>query len=605
MKLLILQLLAAVTSAFELVILHTNDVHARIDQTNKYGAVCSDRDLQGEDGCFGGVARRKTAIERVRASHDNVLLLDAGDQFQGTTWFSFYEGTATAHFMNLLGYDAMALGNHEFDYGVDTLQAFLDNVSFPILSSNIRLIDGGGIPGGIQSSVLLEVGDQKVGVIGYITPDTKNMVDPNGIDTIRFTDALDAVQREVDKFSNLAVGQIDIIIVLGHGGYSFDQFLAKNVKGVDLVIGGHSHSMLWTGEPPSNNDPIGKYPTIVTQSNGRRVPVVQAYAYGKYLGKLQLDFDDNGELVSWSGLPILLDSSIPEDPEIIKETLGWSTPLNEFKSKVTGVSYVDLEGDRYQCRMRECNMGNLICDAIVKENVRTGAPDQGQWATSAIGLWNGGGIRSSIEQGLITRAQVMEVLPFRNEVSRVLLLGSTLLKLLENSVSGYDITGKDPRGRFLQVSGLRVAYNLSSPVGLRVESVQALCSNCKIPVFLELEPHLNYSVLTNHFIVNGGDGYSMIKEEMLSIEPLGYLGSDTLEAYLDVESPVIKGLDNRITFVGNGSYIAPAPLHGHCTVCTTCKESTTLTTNTCTNQGTIEAYSIGLFVLVLVLGVIW
>uniref|UniRef100_A0A8C6TTK4 5'-nucleotidase n=1 Tax=Neogobius melanostomus TaxID=47308 RepID=A0A8C6TTK4_9GOBI len=233
---LLLSLFALVSSGFELSLLHTNDVHARVEETSEVSGACSRS--KGKH-CFGGVARRATAVKRLRVAEPNVLLLDAGDQFQGSVWFSFYKGAEAAHFMNKLSYDAMAFGNHEFDNGVSGLmKPFLEQVRCPVLSANIRVdppLDS-TFGTAFRPYVVLRVGEEQVGVVGYTSRETPALSDQvllsDSGPLLHFEDELSALQRQ--------------IIALGHSGFTLDQEVARRVRGVDVVIGGHSNTFLYT-----------------------------------------------------------------------------------------------------------------------------------------------------------------------------------------------------------------------------------------------------------------------------------------------------------------------------------------------------------------------
>ncbi|VFV46575.1 5-nucleotidase isoform 1 preproprotein [Lynx pardinus] len=298
-------LLWPAAGAWELTILHTNDVHSRLEQTSEDSSKCVNASR-----CVGGVARLFTKVQQIRRAEPHVLLLDAGDQYQGTIWFTVYKGAEVAHFMNALRYDAMALGNHEFDNGVEGLiDPLLKEARFPILSANIKAKGplASQISGLYLPYKILPVGDEVVGIVGYTSKETPYLSNPGG--NLVFEDEITALQPEVDKLKTLNVNKI---IALGHSGFEMDKLIAQKVKGVDIVVGGHSNTFLYTGTPPSKEVPAGKYPFIVTSDDGRKVPVVQAYAFGKYLGYLKVEFDEKGNVIASHGNPILLNSSIVE-----------------------------------------------------------------------------------------------------------------------------------------------------------------------------------------------------------------------------------------------------------------------------------------------------
>ena len=220
-----------------LTILFTNDFHDRFEPISKYDSTCSDEDNAAGE-CFGGIARLITAIEQERtAAGDSVLLLDAGDQFQGSLFFNQYGGDLAAEFMSQLDYDAMAVGNHEFDKGPEGLAEFLEDVSFPVLSANIDVSQNNLLSGRIGKSVVLEAGGAQYGVVSALAEDTAETSSPG--DTVVFSSAVDAVQAEVDRLTEEGVKNI---ILLTHVGFNADQRLAAALTGVDMIIGGHSHT---------------------------------------------------------------------------------------------------------------------------------------------------------------------------------------------------------------------------------------------------------------------------------------------------------------------------------------------------------------------------
>lgn len=546
-RLLVLATVISAVAGFELVLLHTNDVHARVEEMSVFAGTC-----RRGGQCFGGVARRSTAVRRLREQGLPVLLLDAGDQFQGSVWFSFYKGAEAAHFMNMLRYDAMALGNHEFDNGVPGLmEPFLGQVLCPVLSSNIRTDPPLDATFGTAFSpyTVVQVGDESVGIVGYTSRETPALSDPGPL--VHFEDEVTALQRQVDKLQTLGVNKI---IALGHSGFTVDQEIARRVRGVDVVIGGHSNTFLYTGTAPSVEVPVGEYPFLVYGPEGRMVPVVQAFAFGKYLGHLQITFSPDGHVLQATGNPLLLDATIPEDPEVLAEVLQWKQNLQNFSSQVVGHTLVFLNGSNEECRYRECNLGNLICDAMVDSAL--GFSEDGQWNHVSAALMNGGGVRNSIDEttrnGSMTMEDLLSVLPFGGTFDLVSLRGSTLRKAFEHSVHRHG----QSTGEFLQVSGFQVTYDLSRPVDMRVTSLSVLCTRCRVPVFKPVLEDQVYKVLLPSFLAGGGDGFSMIRDERLKHNS-GDLDVAVVSEFVSKRRVVHAAVEGRIRFINSAS-----SLHG-------------------------------------------
>ena len=396
---------------YTLTILHTNDFHARFEPISKYDGPCGAEDNTAGE-CFGGTARLVTAIKQARGRTNNAILVDGGDQFQGTLFYSYYKGQMAAEMMNKLGYDGMTVGNHEFDDGPEVLASFMSAVNFPILMSNADVSAEPLLADTLAKSTVIERGGEKIGMIGLTPEDTDELASPG--DNVKFSDPVAAVQGEVDKLTAMGVNKI---IVLSHSSYAVDLKVAAETTGVDVIVGGHSNTLLSN----TNEKAQGPYPTMVGQT-----AVVQAYAYGKYLGELNVTFDDAGNITEAKGEPVLIDASIAEDAETVARIAEMAKPLEEIRNKVVAQTAEPIGGDRAVCRAQECSMGNLIADAMLAR-----VADQGV----EIALQNSGGIRASIDAGEVTMGDVLTVLPFQNTLSTFEVTGAVLMEALENSAS--------------------------------------------------------------------------------------------------------------------------------------------------------------------------
>ncbi|XP_056436708.1 snake venom 5'-nucleotidase-like [Gadus chalcogrammus] len=536
------------TLAWDLVLLHTNDVHARMEPTSSESGKCA----PAKAPCFAGVARRSWQVNEIRNREKNVLLLDAGDQFQGSVWFNFYKGAEAAFFMNRLRYDAMALGNHEFDNGVEGLvKPFLEDVRFPVLSANLNAILAPKLDGHFEPYKILRVDGQKVGIVGYTSQETPSLSQPGP--NLVFGEEVAAVQLQVDKLLTLGVNKI---IALGHSGFTKDQEIARKVRGLDVVIGGHTNTFLYTGPPPSTEVPAGDYPFLVQSDHGGTVPVVQAYAFGKYLGYLKLTFDQEGNVKEAKGNPILLDSNVPEDASVAAEVATWRQNLTVYSSKTVGKTLVFLNGTFEECRFRECNLGNLICDAMIHNNIKYA--DELQWNHVAACILNGGSVRTSIDErsadGDITVEDLLAVMPFGGTFDLVQLSGATLLSAFEHAVRRYGLS----TGEFLQVSGIRVVYDLSRPPGARVRSLRVLCTECRVPRYEPVDRGALYRVVLPSYLVAGGDGFSMIRDQNVKHDS-GDLDISVLVNYISVRQKVHPSLEDRISFYKSSGGRVPGP----------------------------------------------
>ena len=510
---------------FALTILHTNDVHARIVDADRNGLSCFTTDSASAP-CFGGVARLATKVKEVRSQRDHVILLDAGDQFQGTLFFTYYKGSAIQRFMNELGYQAMAVGNHEFDKGPAVLAEFIAGAKFPVLAANLDVSRDPHLKGLIKPYCTLTVGGQTIGVVGYTVENLREL-SQIGPDVIELPTE-SSVTAALGVFKQQAV---DKVIALSHGGFDRDKEIAAKLDGIDVIVGGHTHTFL------SNTDPNaqGPYPVVVQSPSGHPVLIVTAAYWGKYLGRLDVTFDDKGVVKAWNGNPILLDASVTADPDLRAEVQKLSEPLAALQKEIIGNSEVDLVGD-VRCRFEECNLGNLIADAMLAATAARGVQ---------IALQNGGGIRASIAKGPISRGQVLQTLPFGNFICTFELKGADLLAALENGVSRADSKVKEGTGRFLQVSGLRYGWDPQRETGSRVVRVAVKQADGS---FRALDPEAVYRVVTNSFLRYGGDGYDVFANNAIAPQS-GPVLDEMLIEYIKGHTPLNIGLEKRITRV--------------------------------------------------------
>ncbi|MEP5420837.1 MAG: metallophosphoesterase, partial [Roseibium sp.] len=368
---------------YSLTILHTNDFHSRIEPINKYDSTCKAED-NAEGKCFGGTARLDTVIKDRRAASNNSILVDGGDQFQGTLFYTYYKGKAAAEFMNQLGYDGMTVGNHEFDDGPEVLRGFMDAVDFPVLMSNADVSKEPKLADVLKPSIVIERGGEKIGLIGLTPQDTDELASPGP--NVTFSDPVAAVTREAEK---LKADGVNKIIVLSHSGYKVDKMVAAEAPGIDVIVGGHSNTYLSN----TSDRAQGPYPTMIDGPDGTPTAVVQAYAYGKFLGELNVTFDDNGVISEAAGEPIIVDGQIAENTEIVARIKELAEPLDEIRQEIVAQAAAPIGADREVCRSQVCEMGVLVADAMLDR-----VKDQGVH----IAIQNGGGLRASIDQGEVT-----------------------------------------------------------------------------------------------------------------------------------------------------------------------------------------------------------
>lgn len=476
---------------FDLSVMHMNDTHARVAEMPK--AV--------------------TAIREVREENPDALLLHAGDVFSGTLYFTEFEGQADMALMNLMGLDAMVFGNHEFDLGDSenghaSLVKFVSGANFPVLGTNIDfsqdeqlkgLISDAAFTnapeqGKIHKGLIKEVNGEKVGVFGLTTESTAFVASPKAV---KFLDYKKWAEEAVAYFETQGINKI---IAVNHIGFDSDPsvgndlLLAELVDGIDIIVGGHSHTKL--AEPvlvdqKSNGDK--KDPTVI----------VQADQYLTNLGTLDVQFDEEGVIYEYAGELIPLTDKV-EDAEALKELSKFSEKVDQMYTEEIGATLeVDLPNPRHRpegepgesVRANETALGNVITDGML---AKAKAYDE----ETVIALQNGGGIRNELKKGPVTIGAVLEVLPFGNTLSLVTLTGEELKNTLEHSVRN----APNEEGGFLHVSGMKFTFDSTKEVGKRIQSMQVNIDG----QYVDIDMAQAYTVTTNAFTARGGDGFEVL-----------------------------------------------------------------------------------------------
>ena len=494
---------ARAQEAARLRLIHLNDLHSRHEAVAASGAACD----PARGACFGGSARIAAAIGAARAEAEATgrapLALDAGDQFMGSLFYTRHRGAAEVAVQNAQGCDAMAPGNHEFDHGPETLARFAEAARFPLLSANIDAAAEPALAGRLRAWTAFARGGARVVVIGLTTPTTPTVSSPGP--RLRFTDPADAAERAV--FEARRDGPATVVL-LSHLGLPADLLLARAVRGVDVIVGGHSHTLL--GDLPGA---LGPAPTVVDGPD-RAVRIVQAGALGRYLGRLDLDVAADGRVVAHAGSVREMTTDLPEDARVAGIVAGYAATLAEVRARVVGRLAAELPLD---CRARECALGNLVADAML-----AAAPG------AEVALQNAGGLRAPMRAGEVTYGDVLTVLPFGNALAVLGLRGADLRAALENGLS------QPMAGRFPQVAGLRFAWDAAAPAGQRLGPVEVRRDGR----WEALEPERVYRVVTNDFLRRGGDGYTALRDAALDAYDAGPLLEEVVAAFLATSPPV-------------------------------------------------------------------
>lgn len=513
----------AAEERFTLTIIHTNDVHDRVDPVTAYNNTCGAADLAA-GRCYGGYARLMTKIRDLRARARNPIVLSGGDQFQGSLFYRTYKGRLAARAMTLIGYDATAIGNHDFDDGPPVLARFIRAVRFPVIATNIDGSRDPDLKRLIRGYAVRLVGGQRIGIVGFTTEDTPELSKTGKL--VRFARAEEALKPAVAALR--AMG-IDKIVAVSHAGFHRDKQVAAAVDGIDVIVGGHTNTILGDGLKGSE----GPYPVVIRSPAGAPVLIVQAFAYSRYVGRLEVAFDAKGVARTWSGGLEPVGFEVTPHPEMQMLIAAVRGPVDKLRKTKVGVLATGLDGSAKTCRTRECTMGNLVADALL-------------WQTRAqgteIAFVNGGGVRASMGKGDATMGDIMVVLPFQNTIATLKLKGVHLRAALEHGVSLVE----EEAGRFPQVSGLRYVWDPAKPRGSRIVSVEVR----KGAGWAPLDPEGTYAVATIDYLRGGGDGYRAFKERAIDPYDGGVNLEEAVADYIRTHSPVRGRIEGRIRRAG-------------------------------------------------------
>ncbi|XP_075983893.1 apyrase-like isoform X2 [Anticarsia gemmatalis] len=510
---------------YRLDIVHYNDFHDRFEETSIAFPICKSNDTT----CVGGFARLYHEIQVLVEEHPDALVLNAGDNFQGTYWYTLMKWNVTQKFINMIPNDVHALGNHEFDDGVPGLAPFIKALKAPVVAANLITSKDSELYSTYKPHVIVQKNGKKIGVIGLITQRTQKI---SKADEVTFLDPIPVVEKEAKLLTDQGV---DIIVVLSHCGLDVDQEIAKQVgQNIDVIVGGHTHSLLWNGEAPSKEYVSGPYPVLVESEAkpGHKVLIVTASAFSKYLGNMSVFFDDKGDLQHFEGTPVYLNRSIPEDPKIKALLQPYADELHKVVREVVGYSKDVLKMD--PCGSKECELGNLIADAIMD-----GANEMYPSKLPCISFLQRNMIRASMPKGDITRGAIINMSPFTNHVVTLVVPGRYILTALQKSVE-HPWRAHPYVGPYTpMISGIKLTMNTTS--GEVMEALVTSGGEAK-----QLNPDEEYQFITMDFITNVA--YKDLKKYGRNLKLVGK-DADIVEAYIRKSSPITPYLDNRLTLL--------------------------------------------------------
>jgi len=483
---------AASLASDRIQLLHTDDIHGHLDyDTIKSGSSSFNQ---------GGMASLAAQVSLLRArAPQRTALVDGGDAWQGTFISNANKGEAMTKAMSLMKYDAMAVGNHDFDWGQDVLAKRASEASFPFLATNVVETATGKLPTYLKPYVVKDLGIAKVGFLGITNPESNTIVKATSVAGLKFGAPAAMIQPYLSELQKLA----DIIVVVAHIGSADAAKLARDVQGIDVIVAGHDHIPVQTGRVEG------------------KTTIVDSGAYTQYLGRLEIIVDPTthkmkdavraGELVA-----IAASSTLKPDPEIAALVEARRSEADKYTSRVVGTIQNDLDNPR-----DECGLGNMIADGLLEYGRKQG------WKTD-VAFYNAAGVRSPLKAGQVTYGQLYQVLPFENTVVNVDLTGDQLRQVLE------DASGRAGR---VQIGGGRWVYHFANAAGERV--LEATIAG------QPLDAKRVYHVATIDYLLLGGDGHTWFGKGTNVI--YGDIEVDAVAAYMTAHSPLDPKVEGRIT----------------------------------------------------------
>ncbi len=476
----------------ELIILHTNDMHGQVYPYyfKQMGAY------------YGGVANLAARINQLREEYgkDKILLIDAGDISQGTPVSNIFQGDPMTDYMNYIGYDCTTFGNHEFDWGQKALLRQVQRRKFPTVCANVIETATGQVPTGVKPYIVVERAGMKIGIIGVATPSTPRMSFHKNVEGLEFLDSVETINKYREELNKQG---IKVIGVVSHNGYKEDLDIAKEVKGITFIIGGHSHTPVYN-------------PYMV---NG--IPVCQAGEWGKFIGFERLKIDaDTGKTISFEGKLI---HNIAADEKLAKQLAPYKEKVDKSMNEVLGDLSADITHLEYQVKgSGTTSAGDVVTDIM---KAVTGAD---------VAFINTHGIRASLPKGTITRGSVFTILPFDNALMTCEVKGSDLAKIIEYYVD---------RPSFTQVAGIKCDYDSKKPFDHRVTNIKI---NGK-----DLDPNKTYKIATIDFLFGASKDCKELQNAK-NINTAKVL-RDEVEAYIKQKKHIVVPEEIRIKVLNGNS----------------------------------------------------
>jgi len=560
------------TTPMTMTILHVNDTHSYVIPHN----VLLKIDGRDTVATAGGYSLLNSAVEDIRSREKNVLLLHAGDVLEGTIWTPKFHGLADIDAMNAMRFDALELGNHDFSKNVEEAAALVDRAMFPVLAANMD-VSREPLLTGIRPYVISDLSGERVGIIGLITPDTAFLSYPGK--NVVFLPTADTAREYISELNRAGVNKI---IILSHLGYENDVKLAKEVAGIDIIVGGHTATFM--GGPEFEQiglKPEMPYPTEMVGPDGDKVLIVQAWESNQLLGQIKLDFDDRGRIIDFTGQPFIYSTNgfniedewgwshlcpcRPEYAQIISVVtkipgfkLYWNSPdmdavLQPYVVQISGdLNSVIAVADQNLLRGLNKGPGPLIADAFLWSAKRVN-PDVN------FAVYDSYNIRSDILKGNILRNDIEMVLALRQNLATMKVKGSLIKLLLEMGIDSH-IKVNDPPPCF-EISGLKMTIDMNRKSGDRITTMQVRQADGS---YADMDMDAEYTMVTTDYLADKGiqplinkvnwlgplaDNFKSWLKDYLEYSALNISDVDAMTDYLRMQKNVSNDTEERTTII--------------------------------------------------------
>ena len=540
---------------YRLHILHINDTHSHLEPTRISVKINGNKTYL----YTGGYAKIAKYVKDTKSADNHTIFLHAGDAVQGTLYYNLFGGKAGLEALNEMDIDAMTLGNHAFDKGIDNLtNNFIAKADFPIVSADVDVTgkDESIFKKYVKSYKILDIDGEKVGIVGETVDSSKlSLAGP----TVQFLDYVDTAKKAIE---DLKKEKVNKIIFLTHIGYDKDKWLASQVKDIDVIVGGHSHTMLGNFKNLSLSTK-GAYPTVV-ENEGEKTLIVTAWKWGNFIGDLNVVFDKNGNVISCAGTPVILSSDkfLRKDKDGKKQEVN-ATVKQDIVNFINNQTNIQIEGedskvasiiDKYKPKVDELMNKTIGTASAYLAHVRLPGvvdEDNGEILSHgsmiaplvALGMYektfenglnvdfslqNAGGVRHSIADGNVTYGSIQTMLPFGNTLVTLDMLGSDIKEMIENAIDRAYIE-KTNTGAFPYLGNAKFTIDANATKGSRIVEFKIKADDGN---WTDLDSNKIYTIATNSYIAGGGDNYDEFVNNSTNKYDTGFVDNEDFIDYV-------------------------------------------------------------------------